>query len=1022
MSVFRMRSRLWTSLLSSALLALLAAAPARAQYFGQNKVRYENPRSMVLKTEHFDIYYSAEEAGVVTEAAQVAEVWYGKLSHTLHHQLSSRQPLLLYASHSAFEQTNAVSGDLSEGVGGITESFKRRIVLPLGATRAETEHVIGHELVHAFQYDMAGHGHAIAQGANGIERLPLWFIEGMAEFYSVGPDDPNTAMWIRDAAIANKLPDYNQLADPRYFPYRYGQALWCYVSARYGESAVGHVLAAGAASGDARVAFRDALGIGIDTLITDWHTAIKKWIEPTVAATQSASKQGQPLERGREGAARLNVAPALSPDGKQVMYFSERSRFAIEMYLASAATGQVERQITKTVVDPHFSSLGFISSSGAWSPDGKLFAFGAVTDGRPVLTILDVQRKRTRLEQRFKQMGEIYSPAWSPDGKRIVFSATAQGLTDLWIFDIATRKAERLTHDPEGDLQPAWSPDGKSIAFVTDRFASHPGAEDYRLALIDPETRAITPVHGFEGAKHIEPQWSADGRSLYFISDRHGIADIYRVTLATGEMRQVTHLSTGVSGITALSPAYSLAPGVGRLVFSTYEKGVYSLYRLDGDSLLTGEAPRPPAGPSAGVLPPDSSSAPPESSLASATPPAPPDTSTFKRVPYKARLSLDNAGQVSLGVAGGANQVGVAGGVSLIFSDMMGNHTLLTALQVQNSGGNFINNTAFQIGYQDLSSRWNWGGQVSQIPYVTTSYAQDIATGPSGEPVYRDLQYTYWQIDRSLLLGTTYPFDRSRRLELSGGLRQIAFDAQLRTQLFDADGAPVGDFTQKVPESIPPTLNLATAGIAMVFDRSVFGGTGPVMGHRARFEVDPVIGSIRFTEVLADYRKYVPLARPVVLAGRVLEYGRYGPDAEDVRLSPLYLGYPSLVRGYDSGSFLPAEFAPGPNGKSVYDRLIGTKLAVANVEARLPLLGALGIIPSQGMPPIELAFFFDAGTAWVSGDKPEFMGGSAQGVTSMGTALRVNLFGFAIGEVDYVHPNDRPLKGSYWQFSFQPGF
>src|SRR5262249_2563558 len=326
---------------------------------------------------------------------------------------------------------------------------------------------------------------------------------------------------------------------------------------------------------------------------------------------------------------------------------------------------------------------------------------------------------------RFKQLGEIYSPGWSPDGRRIVFSATADGITDLWIFDVASRKLERLTHDPEGDLQPAWSPDGKSIAFVTDRFAAHPGAEDYRLALINPETRAITPVQGFEGAKHIEPAWSADGRSLYFVSDRHGISDIYRVTVATGEMRQITHLSTGVSGITALSPAYSLAPGAGRLVFSTYEKGVYSLYRLDGDSLLTGEAPRAPAGPAAGRLPPDSSVVTlPDSSLA-ATPPAPPDTSTFKRAPYKSRLSLDNAGQISLGVAGGANQVGVAGGVSLVFSDMMGNHTLLTAIQVQNSGGNFINNTAFQVGYQDLSSRWNWGGQGSQIPYVTTSYAQD---------------------------------------------------------------------------------------------------------------------------------------------------------------------------------------------------------------------------------------------------------------------------------------------------------
>ena len=1017
MSVFSKGSRLWTSLAACVLVVLAAAPPARAQYFGQNKVRYENARSMVLKTEHFDIYYSDDERGVITEAATVAEAWYARLSKTLHHELSSRQPLLLYASHSAFEQTNAVSGDLSEGVGGITESFKRRIVLPLGATRAETDHVIGHELVHAFQYDIGGHGHAIAQGAHGIERLPLWFIEGMAEFYSVGPDDPLTAMWIRDAAINDRLPNYNQLLDPRYFPYRYGQALWCYVAARYGEGSVGRVLAAGAMSGDPHMAFREVLGIGADTLIADWHAAAKSWSRPVAEVTASAAQQARPVEVEQHGVGRLNVAPALSPDGSQVMFFSERSRFAIEMYLADAATGRIERQITKTIVDPHFQSLGFIASSGAWSPDGKRFAFGAVRNGRPVLSILDAKRGRVTHEQRFKELGEIYSPTWSPDGKRIAFSALSEGVTDLWVVDLATGMLRRLTHDPEADLQPAWSPDGQRIAFVTDRFADHPGADDYRLAMIDPESGAIQPIKGFDHAKHIEPAWSADGSSLYFVSDRAGISDLYRLTVATGELRQVTHLATGVSGITALSPAFSLARASDRLVFSAFEKGSYNLYRLDGAAALAGGALRAPGSASAGRLPPDSSSAAPESAMVVAAP----DTSAFRRVPYRARLSLDNAGQVSLGVAGGSNQVGVAGGVSLIWSDMMGDHMLGTAVQVQNAGGSFVDNTGFMVGYQDLGSRWNWSIQASQIPIITSAFAQDVTT-INGNTVYRDLEYRYWQIDRSLLAGVAYPFDRFRRLELSGGLRQIAFAAELHTQLYDVNGFPIGDFTQKMPDITPPNLNLATAGAALVFDHSVFGGTGPVMGHRGRFEVDPVVGSIRFTEVLADYRQYVPIKRPLTLAARVLQYGRYGPDAEDPRLSPLFVGYPSLVRGYDSGSFISAEVVPGPNGQTSFDRLVGSRIGVANLEARLPLLGALGLVPSPGMPPIELAVFFDAGSAWTTGDKPSFMGGRASTVTSQGLALRVNLLGFAVGEVDYVHPNDRPLKGSFWQFSLQPGF
>jgi outer membrane protein assembly factor BamA len=199
-----------------------------------------------------------------------------------------------------------------------------------------------------------------------------------------------------------------------------------------------------------------------------------------------------------------------------------------------------------------------------------------------------------------------------------------------------------------------------------------------------------------------------------------------------------------------------------------------------------------------------------------------------------------------------------------------------------------------------------------------------------------------------------------------------------------------------------------------VFDNSVFGGTSPVLGQRYRFSVEPVLGSLNFTEILGDYRRYVPLMRPLTIAGRVLHFGRYGSDGEDARLTPLFVGYPSLVRGYDLNSFATEE--------PIFDQLLGSKLAVANVELRLPLLGTLGLLPSPGVPPLEAALFFDAGSAWTDAMRPSFLGGDARTVTSHGLALRLNLFGFAIGEVDLVHPNDRTDKGWYWLFSIQPGF
>jgi hypothetical protein len=1005
------------------LLALgLCTQPARAQYFGQNKVRYETPRFQVLKTDHFDIYYSAEEQGIIDEAGAISERWYDRLSKALNHQLSRRQVLILYPSHSAFEQTNAVAGDLGEGVGGVTESFKRRIVLPVGSSFAETDHVIGHELVHGFQYDIAGQGRAAGVVPQGIERLPLWFIEGQAEYLSIGPDDPHTAMWMRDAVANKKLPNYGKLADPRYFPYRFGQALWAYVASRYGEEAVGRTLKSAGSAGDASLAIKTALATTPDSLIADWHRATQEWSKPVLAATEPAAKQATPVIVEKHGTGHLNLSPSLSPDGSQVVFLSERSRFAIEMYLADATTGRIQRQITKTVVDPHFQSLGFIASAGDWNPDGRQFAFGGVSRGRPVLSILDTKTGRMVREKRFEDLGEIFSPNWSPDGKRIVFSALANGVTDLWIFDPTNGEKRRLTDGRSADLQPAWSPDGKTIAFVTDRPNGRDGADSadasghrygtYRLAIVDVESGMIRMVHGFAGAKHIDPHWSSDGASLFFVSDRGGISDLYRITLATGETTQLTHLTTGVSGLTPLSPAFSLARSAERIVFSAYENGSYNLYRLEGAAALAGGALRAPVSDAVGLLPAAT-----RATLSTLVPPPATvrmDTMTFRRVPYRSSLSLDNVSQASFGIGGGANGTQLSGGASFYWSDMLGDHNLATALQFMNAGGSFLNNTGAVVAYSNLKSRWEWGAEMTQIPYVTSGFTEDF--GPpiisGGPPSVVDSIFRFWEIDRSALAQVAYPFDRFRRFEFFGGLRNISFASEVETRTFDINGVLFDDHTN--PLSSPPSLTLGTFGAALVSDNSVFGGTGPVLGQRYRFEVDPVVGTLNFTEVLGDFRRYIMLGRSLTLAGRLLHFGRYGDGGEDSRLSPLFIGYPSLVRGYDSGSFVTNE--------GVFDHLLGSRIGVGNVELRVPLLGSLGVIPTPGVPPLDAAFFYDAGSAWNNGQKPSFLGGDARTVTSYGAALRLNLFGFAVGEVDLVHPNDRPEKGWYWELSIQPGF
>ncbi len=1006
----------------------LSGSPALAQYFGQNKVQYRSFRYEVLKTDHFDIYFYPEERAAVQQAARMAERWYGRYSRIFTHQLTGRQPLILYADQPDFQQTNAIQGDIGEGTGGVTEILKRRIVLPMGASLAETDHVIGHELVHAYQFDITT---PFSQaGVPGAERLPLWFIEGMAEYLSLGPVDPNTAMWMRDAVKQNKLPTVKDLNNTaKYFPYRWGQALWAYVAGRWGDRAIPDLLTAAAATGDIGGAFSKLLGVTPDQLSKDWQASLKAAYQPIQSETKPATDYGKLVIASKGLGNDLNVSPSLSPDGKQLVFLSSRGLFSIDLYLADVATGKIERQLVKTAVNPHFSSLEFIYSAGAWSADGSRFVFSAVTDGQSELVLVDMRRKAIEREIKFPTLGEIFSPAWSPDGRSLAFSASVGGQSDLYVYDLTAGKLDRLTNDLFADLQPAWSPDGRQIVFVTDRFTTDMSdlkAGNYRLAVMDPQTRDVRQLPGFDDGKNINPQWSADGRSIYFLSDRNGISDVYRLDVASGALSQVTNLLTGVAGITSLSPALSVASRADTLSFSVFEGGKYQIYTTSeaapvGTALVVASAPT-----LAAMLPPVNrpSGAPLQRELANPTAGLPkkvPDSTS----PYRPHLSLDYIGQPYL--ATGVDPYGTfaGGGVSFFWSDMLGNHNLATALQI-NSGfgggvGGIFRNSGGLVAYEDLSHRWNWGVAGEQVPFFTGG-TQTIQQGTvSGTPVGVQTTTLFQQTERSFTGITSYPFNRAQRLEFSAGVTNISFSQQVETTAFTLD---TGDIISDTVSNTPTgrSLTLAETSAAFVYDTSIFGATSPINGQRYRLQYTPAFGTINFQNVLADYRRYFMPANLYTIAGRVLHFGRWGPNSDDPRLWPLYLGYPNLVRGYDINSISASDCNPDGTCPA-FDRLLGSRLLVGNLEFRFPLLRPFGLREGvYGPVPIEVAFFGDAGVAWNRGDKPSFLGGTRQPVSSAGVAFRVNALGFAIVELDAVHPFNRPGRGWTFQFNLSPGF
>ncbi|HEX7795415.1 MAG TPA: BamA/TamA family outer membrane protein [Vicinamibacterales bacterium] len=1013
----RMAARARQLVLAGLIFAL--GSPASAQYFGRNKVRYRAFDFQVMRTDHFDIYFYPSEREGVDIAARLAERWYTRLSRQLNHSLSERQPLVLYASHADFEQTNVVSEEINEGTGGFTEPIRRRIVLPMAGPIADTDHVLGHELVHAFQFDMAVPTAGDSQ-QTPLDRLPLWFVEGMAEYLSLGRVDAHAAMKVRDAAARNQLPTIVDLRSPKYFPYQWGHAVFAYIGGRYGDQSIPRLFRSAALTGNVEDAIQSTLGISVQDLSRDWHAAINQLYGPGLASATPLPTRAR-LDFRARFAADLNVAPALSPDGKWLAFLSTRSLFSTDLYIAEAQTGRVVRRLTSTATDPHFSSIEFINSAAAWDRSSKHVAIGTITGGRAALAIFDTRSGKRDREIPVKDVDEILNPSWAPDGHAIAFTGMRAGLTDLYVYEFSGSRVRQLTNDPYADLHPAWSPDSRRIAYATDRYSSSLDElrmGPLRLAILNPANGGSELVPTFDTGKAINPQWTANGDGLYFIGNPQGVPNIYRVSIATGQTAPMTAVGVGISGITPSSPAFSVSAATEELAVSTYENERYAIYLWSASDPVD---PPPPLLADAAALPPPDDSSPGLRALAARRDPIP-TIEGYPTVPYSAKMSLVGVGQPT--ATAGVTSFGpmVAGSATFTFADALGDRILSTGLQVGSGLTNSFSfkDVAFQAGYLRLDRRWQWRLVTGQIPYVAGTFESGSGIDANGQAVQVDRQTIYREVERNTAAILMYPLDRARRLEFAGGFAQSSLE-QIVNSTVSTPGGQLLSTGQDVHD-LRPQLNLATTTAAFVSDAATVGPTSPIQGQRYRVEVTPTFGTVNFTGLLADYRRYIMPVSFYTIATRFITYSRLGPGGDDLRLNSIFINDPSLIRGYAPLTQLPVGCIATLTLCNPADQLVGSRIAVGNLEFRFPLLRPFGVKHGMyGPVPIEVAFFGDSGVAWNGGEKPAIFGGTRQQISSSGVAFRVGL-GFAVAEFDAVKPFQRADTGWTFGFNLIPGW
>ncbi len=1043
------------------LTSLLFVPTVEAQYFGRNRVQYETFDFRTLDSEHFTFHFYPPEEQAVRDAARMGERWYDRHSQLFLHDFEERKPIIFYANDADFQQTNVAQQPLGPGTGGFTEALRERVVMPLASSYGETNHVLGHELVHSFQYDLALNADSLNIQ---LQNLPLWLVEGMAEYLSSGRESTHTAMWMRDAVRRDDMPSFDDLANSQeYFPYRYGQAFLAYVGGKYGDKTIPSLFKRSGQVG-LDSAFVELYDISADSLAEEWAQDTRDSYLPLMEGRTPPDSLGTKVLAPSTTGGETNISPTLSPDGRYVAFISERELLQYNLYVADAETGEVIAELDRAGTTTHFNALRFISSAGTWSPDGRRLAFVSSAEGDNQITIWNVQDEEVERNIQVEDVTSMKNPAWSPDGSRIAFSGTDGGISDLYVHELDTDSVRQLTNDRYADLQPTWSPDGETLAFTTDRAETNldllAPSSNMDLGLIDVESGELTVREPFGDALHHNPQFSPDGQSLYFISDQDGFKDVYRMELSSGALDRLTTLKTGVSGITALSPAMSVARQSGEMMVSVYGDNQYigvhlPASDLQGSSLADEQAPGPSEDTTytdrteaeargAGVLPPFSAFN--EGLVASyledprtGLPPASTDYTVSE---YDPSLVLETIVPPRAGASvGGPLGTSVSGGVGFRFGDMLGHQTLGVSVQARGT----IRDIGGGLSYVNRRGQLNWGGSLSHDPLVFGANNLQLAPGASVSLVRR----AYITSARG---SASYPLDPTRRFEFSLGGSRYGFGVSVREIGFQGN-LSLDELNQLIIENNPninqPPFSeardpafLATASAAYVRDFSMNGVTGPILGGRWRLEATPTLGPQNFVTARADLRRYLYL-QPFTLALQALHVGNYGARfGGDFGIGNEYIGYPysrGFVRGYNvqavsegirqRGGCTRVEGDPIQSQCAELDRLFGTRALTTRAEFRIPLLGPepLSLIPFRYVPT-TVAAFSDAGVTWTRDQRPEFLTFETNSaatnipVVSTGAAARFNILGSLLLEVYYARPFQRRDTSWTWGFRLSPGF
>lgn len=972
--------------------------------FGMNKVQYQDFNWKYIESSHFNVYYTEGTKYLAEFMAIEAEKALVSIQNLLNYKLSSRVSFIVYSTHNEFQQTNVISQFMPEGVGGVTELFKNRIVVPFQGEYSQFRHTIHHELIHAVLNDMFyGGTFQSSLGSGGNFQIPLWMNEGLCEYASLGGLDVQTDMFIRDVTISENLPSLDRLSG--YYAYRGGQSFYWYVAEKYGKERIGDLINRLRITRNVDAAFESAFHLNFKDFSEKWQKDIKKFYLPDLDKFKDLDEFSEQITDHRKLFSFYNTSPAISPDGEKMAFISDR-KGTFGIYVQKLDDKENAKHLISSFRTQDFEDLNLLTPGISWNPKGTHIAISAKSGGEDAIFITDV---KTEDYERLKfGIKSISSVSWSHDGKMLAFIGSVNEKTDIFIYYFDTKKIVNITDDVFSDMIPKWSPDSRRIYFVSDRgdnTQNDINKHNYKMwqhnfnqsdiYSIDIETRKITRITN--EPEYAKPSFvlSPNETKMLYVSDKNGIGNIYELNFATGKSIPKTNSLNGISQL-------SLSTDGSKLLFSTLANNGYDIYlirspfekNLDIDVLpltkLRDKAAeqQKAANDVAAAATKDASSErdyklegygefeidlsrqqvfqanpdvhkrPEKMQTESNQTSIVVSDSGFIEHDYKIKFTPD----IILGNPSYNTFWGFQGVTQMLFSDVLGDHQIYAQANLLLD----LRNSTFFVAYSYLPEIIDYQAAV----YSSAGFAWRIDKGIKtivNQQDTSEYDYLYRYRNYGAQISASFPFDLFNRVEWGLNFMNVSREF-IQSEYLQSTNS-------YAPDPITPHISrfLIVPEGRYVHDDAFWGWYAPVKGTRyyIGFKGAPKLSKdgVGFMTIDGDFRYYIQISDFINFALRGAGGASFGPNPQRFFLG----GTDNWINRRFTNDELPfdqpedfafMQFITPMRGFAISE-LTGSKYFLTNIEMRFPLFTALlaGPVPVlfQG---IMGSLFLDVGGAW----------------------------------------------------------